>query len=40
VINAIHAATGVWIKDLPAKPEKVFWALKKKREEENKEKKG
>ena len=32
VINAIHDATGVWIKDLPAKPEKVFWALKKKRE--------
>jgi 4-hydroxybenzoyl-CoA reductase subunit alpha len=39
VINAIHAATGVWIKDLPAKPEKLFWAMKKKREEENKEKK-
>ena len=30
VINAIHDATGVWIKDLPAKPEKVFWALKEK----------
>jgi 4-hydroxybenzoyl-CoA reductase subunit alpha len=39
VINAIHAATGVWIKDLPAKPEKLFWAMKKKREEEHKEKK-
>jgi 4-hydroxybenzoyl-CoA reductase subunit alpha len=36
IINAIHAATGVWIKDLPAKPEKLFWAMKKKREEENK----
>jgi 4-hydroxybenzoyl-CoA reductase subunit alpha len=32
VINAIHDAAGVWIKDLPAKPEKVFWALKEKRE--------
>jgi len=30
VINAIHDATGIWIKDLPAKPEKVFWALKEK----------
>jgi 4-hydroxybenzoyl-CoA reductase subunit alpha len=30
VINAIHHATGVWIKDLPAKPEKVFWALKER----------
>jgi 4-hydroxybenzoyl-CoA reductase subunit alpha len=38
VINAIHDATGVWIKDLPAKPEKVFWAMKKKREKEHKEK--
>jgi 4-hydroxybenzoyl-CoA reductase subunit alpha len=32
VINAIHDAAGVWIKHLPAKPEKVFWALKEKRE--------
>jgi xanthine dehydrogenase molybdopterin-binding subunit B len=32
IINAIHDATGVWIKDLPAKPEKVFWALKEKEE--------
>jgi 4-hydroxybenzoyl-CoA reductase alpha subunit len=32
VINAIHDAAGVWIKDLPAKPEKVFWALKEKKE--------
>jgi 4-hydroxybenzoyl-CoA reductase subunit alpha len=31
VINAIHDATGVWIKELPAKPEKVFWALKEKK---------
>jgi len=38
IINAIHAATGVWIKDLPAKPEKLFWAMKKKREEDHKEK--
>jgi 4-hydroxybenzoyl-CoA reductase subunit alpha len=30
VINAIHHATGVWIKDLPANPEKVFWALQEK----------
>ena len=37
VINAIHDATGVWIKKLPAQPEKVFWALKKKREEEQKQ---
>jgi 4-hydroxybenzoyl-CoA reductase subunit alpha len=36
VINAIHDATGIWIKDLPAKPEKVFWALKEKREKEAK----
>ncbi|HME41531.1 MAG TPA: xanthine dehydrogenase family protein molybdopterin-binding subunit [Syntrophorhabdales bacterium] len=33
VINAIHDATGVWIKDLPAQPERVYWALKEKREE-------
>lgn len=31
IVSAIHDATGVWIKDLPAQPEKVFWALKKKR---------
>ena len=37
VINAIHDATGIWIKDLPAKPEKVFWALKEKRGEKRKE---
>jgi 4-hydroxybenzoyl-CoA reductase subunit alpha len=36
VINAIHHATGVWIKDLPAKPEKVFWALKEKKEKAKK----
>ena len=34
VINAIHDATGVWIKELPAQPEKVFWALRKKRGKE------
>jgi 4-hydroxybenzoyl-CoA reductase alpha subunit len=38
VINAIHDATGVWVKDLPAKPEKVFWALKKKGEKETRKK--
>jgi 4-hydroxybenzoyl-CoA reductase subunit alpha len=32
IISAIHDATGVWINDLPAQPEKLFWALKKKRE--------
>lgn len=32
IVSAIHDATGVWIKDLPAQPEKVFWALKKKRD--------
>jgi len=31
VINALHDATGVWITELPAKPEKVFWALKERR---------
>jgi CO/xanthine dehydrogenase Mo-binding subunit len=31
IINAIHDATGVWINDLPAQPEKVFWALKGKK---------
>jgi len=36
VINAIYNATGVWIKNLPAEPEKVFWALKEKREKEQK----
>jgi 4-hydroxybenzoyl-CoA reductase subunit alpha len=37
VISAIHDATGIWIKELPAQPEKVFWALKKKREKEQKQ---
>jgi 4-hydroxybenzoyl-CoA reductase alpha subunit len=32
IVSAIHDATGVWIKDLPTQPEKVFWALKNKRE--------
>jgi len=36
VINAIHDAIGVWIKDLPAQPEKVFWALKAKKEKKGK----
>jgi len=39
IINAIHDATGVWIKDLPAQPEKVYWALKEKREKEQKKEK-
>ena len=30
IINAIHDATGVWIKDLPATPEKVLKAIKEK----------
>ncbi len=34
IINAIHDVTGIWIKELPAQPEKIFWALKKKREKE------
>ena len=34
IINAIHDATGVWITELPAHPEKVFWALKEKAEKE------
>jgi CO/xanthine dehydrogenase Mo-binding subunit len=33
IVSAIHDATGIWIKDLPTQPEKVFWALKKKREQ-------
>jgi len=37
VINAIYNATGVWIKELPAQPEKVFWALKNKREKGQKQ---
>jgi CO/xanthine dehydrogenase Mo-binding subunit len=32
LVSAIHDATGVWIKDLPTQPEKVFWALKAKKE--------
>jgi 4-hydroxybenzoyl-CoA reductase subunit alpha len=36
IINAIHDATGVWVKELPAQPEKVFWALKKKGEKKKK----
>jgi 4-hydroxybenzoyl-CoA reductase subunit alpha len=33
VINALHDAVGIWIKELPAKPEKVYWALKEKKKE-------
>ena len=36
IVSAIHDATGVWIKDLPTQPEKVFWALKKKRDKTQK----
>jgi 4-hydroxybenzoyl-CoA reductase subunit alpha len=39
IISAIHNATGVWIKDLPAHPEKVFWAMKAKKEQGQKKKK-
>jgi 4-hydroxybenzoyl-CoA reductase alpha subunit len=38
VINAIYNATGVWIKDLPAQPEKVFWALKAQKERKQRKK--
>jgi CO/xanthine dehydrogenase Mo-binding subunit len=38
LISAIYDAAGVWIKNLPAQPEKVFWALKEKREKEKKKK--
>jgi 4-hydroxybenzoyl-CoA reductase alpha subunit len=38
VISAIHDATGVWITELPATPEKVFWALKAKKDKEKKKK--
>lgn len=34
IINAIYNAAGVWIKDMPASPEKVFWALKEKSKKE------
>jgi CO/xanthine dehydrogenase Mo-binding subunit len=37
IISAIHNATGVWIKDLPAQPEKLFWALKKHKEKGGKQ---
>jgi 4-hydroxybenzoyl-CoA reductase alpha subunit len=37
IISAIHNATGVWVKELPAQPEKVFWALKGKKEREKKQ---
>ena len=30
VVNAIHDATGVWLKELPVTPEKVVKALKEK----------
>jgi len=30
VVSAIHDATGVWIKKLPATPEKIWRALKEK----------
>ncbi|MCJ7426576.1 MAG: xanthine dehydrogenase family protein molybdopterin-binding subunit [Dehalococcoidales bacterium] len=39
IVNAIYNATGVWIKDLPTQPEKVFWALKAKKEEKKGRKK-
>jgi len=30
IVNAIHDATGVWVKDLPVTPEKILTALKEK----------
>lgn len=33
VVSAIHDATGVWIKELPATPEKIWRALKEKQKE-------
>lgn len=30
IANAIHNATGVWVKDLPITPEKILKALKEK----------
>jgi 4-hydroxybenzoyl-CoA reductase subunit alpha len=37
LISAVHDATGVWINDLPAQPEKVFWALKANKEGKGKQ---
>jgi len=37
IIDAIHDATGVWLKELPATPENVLRALEEKRLRENKE---
>jgi len=28
ILSAIHDATGVWISQLPATPERVFWVLR------------
>ena len=33
VVSAIHDATGVWIKELLATPEKIWRALKEKKKE-------
>ena len=38
LISAIYDAAGVWIKDLPAQPEKVFWALKAQKEKKQRKK--
>ncbi|MFC2051015.1 xanthine dehydrogenase family protein molybdopterin-binding subunit [Chloroflexota bacterium] len=38
LISAIYDAAGVWIKDLPAQPEKVFWALKAQKEKKQSKK--
>jgi CO/xanthine dehydrogenase Mo-binding subunit len=37
IINAIHAATGVWIDHLPATPERVYLALHQKNNSKNSE---
>ena len=39
VANAVHDATGIWIKDLPITPEKVLRALEEKEKKEKKREK-
>jgi CO/xanthine dehydrogenase Mo-binding subunit len=35
ILSAIHDATGVWINDLPASPERVWRAIKNRKEYTN-----
>jgi 4-hydroxybenzoyl-CoA reductase subunit alpha len=35
IANAVHDATGIWIKDLPITPEKVLKALEEKEKRED-----